>query len=357
LQENGISLNAYTSVPVYDTTPYVGDRFGDEHPYARSVAQYAGNIDLHSVRAESTTPLQVIRRWLPVFNEPMHAAGNFYWMLKLLETAFVQGHRALLTGQCGNAGISWHGDPASQPLFTRLRFLSQHGSSRTAILMGIKNSLRHRTPAGMLEFYRRLRHQVDGGRPYSDTAIHPDFARRLNLYHRHREYSDSRPPRTPRASHFNILRPGRLIGALWAEMGAFSGLEVRDPTADPRVLAFAIAVPDHIFIEPRTAQDRWLIREAMKGRLPDEVRLNRKRGRQAGDLVPRLRACAAEVETALAEIETGPARQYLDAPYMRQVWEMVQTEDTPEVFRKSITILTRGIMAGLWVNGFEEGKQ
>jgi len=113
-------------------------------------------------------------------------------------------------------------------------------------------------------------------------------------------------------------------------------------------------VPDHIFIDPKTRVNRWLIREAMKGRLPEEVRLNRKRGRQSGDLVPRLRASAGEVESSLNELEHGPAAIYVDVDYMRKVWRMIQTEDTVEAFLKSITILTRGIMAGLFVNKFYE---
>jgi asparagine synthase (glutamine-hydrolysing) len=105
-------------------------------------------------------------------------------------------------------------------------------------------------------------------------------------------------------------------------------------------------------MDPETGADRWLIRAAMNGRLPDEVRLNRRRGRQAGDLAPRLRACAVEVEFALDELDHGPAAAYLDVTYMRQVWRMIQTWDTPEAFRKSVTILTRGIMAGMFVNRF-----
>ena len=100
----------------------------------------------------------------------------------------------------------------------------------------------------------------------------------------------------------------------------------------------------------RTELNRWLIRAAMKDRLPDEVRLNRKRGRQAGDLVPRLRVCASEVETALNELAQGPAVDYVDVPHMREIWRTIQTQDTPEAFRTSVTVLTRGIMAGLFVN-------
>ncbi len=185
----------------------------------------------------------------------------------------------------------------------------------------------------------------------ADTALHPDVARRLNLLELRLSDPDERPPRTPLESR-RFLQPGRsFVGALHAQMGAAHGLDIRDPSGDARLLAFTFAVPDDIFMEPATGLDRWLIRAAMQGRLPDEVRLNRNRGRQAGDLVPRLRASAAEVETALTEIERGPAAQYVNAPHMRRVWQLIQTEDTPEAFRQSVTILTRGIMAGLFVNG------
>lgn len=46
----------------------------------------------------------------------------------------------------------------------------------------------------------------------------------------------------------------------------------------------------------------WRLEDTLELRLSDEVRFNRRRGRQAGALVPRLRACAVEVETALDEL-------------------------------------------------------
>ena len=125
----------------------------------------------------------------------------------------------------------------------------------------------------------------------------------------------------------------------------------------PLLAAFAVAAcarqqQTQYVMDPVTGLDRWLIRAAMKDRLPDEVRLNRRRGRQAADLVPRLRACAAEVEAALDELQRGPAAAYIDVTYVREVWQLIQTQDTPEASNKAISILTRGIMAGLFVNEF-----
>jgi asparagine synthase (glutamine-hydrolysing) len=152
-----------------------------------------------------------------------------------------------------------------------------------------------------------------------------------------------------------MLQPGRsTVGATYAELGAAYGLEIRDPSADVRLLEFALSVPDEIYIDPQTATNRWLIREAMKGRLPEEVRLNRRRGRQAADLVTRLRDSAAEVECVLNELDSGPAAAYLDVSYMRDVWEMVKAQDSPEALSKARKILMRGIAAGLFVNHFTD---
>jgi asparagine synthase (glutamine-hydrolysing) len=250
----------------------------------------------------------------------------------------------------GNAGMSWGGDFFSQSLKVQLRHFGWRRWAREA-------ANRH-LPLPLLSAYRSMRTDKDNW--WRSSAINPDFANRLGLLGRLLDAQDSPmspKPRSPFERRCRLIRPeGSFVGGIWAEVGAAFGLEVRDPTADARVLTFIFSVPDRIFIDPETGLDRWLIREAMKERLPDEVRLNRRRGRQAGDRVPRLRACAEEVETALVELAAGPAAEYVNVPYMREVWRMIETEDSPEAFRKSATILTRGIMAGLWVNGFSNAS-
>ena len=52
-------------------------------------------------------------------------------------------------------------------------------------------------------------------------------------------------------------------------------------------------------------------------------------------------------------LSDGPAASFLDVPYMRETWTMIQREDTPEAFRTAVTVLTRGIMAGLYVNSLD----
>ncbi|MEI7844373.1 MAG: asparagine synthase-related protein [Chloroflexota bacterium] len=337
LRREGKRLAAFTSVPLFDTRPYVDENhFGDEFSFAQAAAQFAGNVDLVPITAENITPIQAIRHVLAIHDEPSHAAGNLFWLYDMERTVAAQGFRVLLTGQLGNASISWTGDPSA-------------GLFQSNPREWTKNKLKQALPFEILKAWQRWHTPQDW---FRGSAIQPEFAKRLNLL----ELRLSDPgelPFTPLEMRMNILKPGKtFLGALHAQMGAAHGLEIRDPSGDARLVAFTLSVPDDIFSDPKTGMDRWLVREAMQDRLADEVRLNRRRGRQAGDLVPRLRNSADEVESALAEIESGPASQYLDSVQMRQIWQMVQTQDSKLAFLKSVTTLTRGIMAGLWVNEF-----
>ena len=108
-------LVALTSVPAADPAS-IGSRIGDELPLARATATAAGNVDLRTVMATRLSPIQAIRLGLEVFGSPVHSAANLFWLLDLHARAAESGADMLLTGQLGNATISWLGDPLSQPL-------------------------------------------------------------------------------------------------------------------------------------------------------------------------------------------------------------------------------------------------
>jgi asparagine synthase (glutamine-hydrolysing) len=337
LARQGRRLAAYVSIPVADFQPYIPrTRIGDELPLAQVTAAAAGNVDLFPVSGP-TTPIAAMRRVLEFLPSAQHAAANFYWLLEVYGAA-AQSSAVLLTGQVGNGSISWSGELSSQPLLYQLQ---KQGLRRWA-----KQRAKQMLPPEMVRMIRGLKK----GRRWERSAIRPEFAAELNLFERWS--SDPMEAYSPQMMRALLLQPGRsLVGDLHAGFGAATGIAVIDPTADPRVLEFCYAVPDSVFIDPVTDTNRWLIRAAMKDRLPDAVRLNRLRGIQAADLVPRLRACRGEVEDALEECACGAAADYLDVPHMRRVWHRIETEDNIDVFRLAITVLTRGIMAGLFVNG------
>lgn len=344
LAGSGRRLAAYTSVPLDDPSAFASWGSGDEYALARDTARAAGTIDLHRIDAVGVTPIQAIRDMLDIVLEPQHAAGNFFWLLDLYRTAARADHGVVLTGQLGNGGISWSGGIGSLPWWRQIKMLGVAGWARRRV--------RGMLPAKVEQGWRGWRNSGDFG----GSAIAPDFARRLRLSERRAVDADETPYVSPRLERLRMLLPGRSqVGALHAEMGRAAGLSVADPTGDARVLAFCLSVPDSVFVDPVTGQSRWLIREAMKGRLPETVRLNQRMGVQAADLVLRLRACSAEVADAIDVIARGPAAGYVDPMRLEAAWRLLSTEDTPEAYSLAVSVLTRGIMAGLFVDGF--GKE
>ena len=296
------------------------------------------------------SPIMAIRQVLELNCDPSHGACNLYWVTDIWQTVKATGCSSLLTGAMGNGGISWTGDIHSQSLLYRMSNLSL--SEIVKYMCNIsKRHIKSVMPAELHIVVQRYR--MEKKQWWRTTAIHPDFARRIGLFELRLAEQNNQTLKSAREQRYSVLMPGRSIaGASASELGAAYGLSMLDPTADARLLEFTSSVPDRIFIDPETGTDRWLIREAMKGYLPEEARLNRKRGLQASDLVLRLRAFAGDTETALAELANGAAAAYVDVDNLRRVWQVILTEDTAASFIMASNVLTRGIMAGLFVNRF-----
>jgi asparagine synthase (glutamine-hydrolysing) len=157
----------------------------------------------------------------------------------------------------------------------------------------------------------------------------------------------------PRRARFEIVQPGRsTLGTAWQDKGAAFDLEIRDPTLDKRLMEFCFGVPEEQYL--CQGRDRMLMRRAMEGYLPDVVRLNTRRGLQAADLGYRLTQHRSEMEESLTALRASPlARSLLDLEKLQTVWTTVQARLDFETTIQSQTILTRGVMTGLFLLTFD----
>jgi len=333
------SLIAYTSVPLYNDVANTKNRFGNEWEMAAATAACAGIIDHHPLDAQDTTPLMGIEEMLWTHDAPVHGAGNGFWIADLLQRAKRDGASVLLTGQGGNATISWSGLVNAEP-----------NPHENFYQQAKKLFLRH-TPAdwGTRLIIWKMNHQ-DGWLKESFPSA--DLVRRTHAV----EHSISDPNNilditshtTPLEQRFAIIKPGRSIGgALWHESGAAFGIEVRDPTQDIRLVNYCLSIPDHLFTDPHTGLDRMVIRQAMAGRMPDIVRLNHKRGLQAADIVARVCADRDTLTRAIANFAHSPASRYLNLDKVRQTWDLVQQGDSK--MQHNASLLLRAVMAGFFV--------
>jgi len=357
LRAQGSDLTAYTSVPLYDSaTGSGGTRTGDEWEDAHATAELAGVAKHHRVASEATGPLDGLRHYLDTHDTPGHALGNYYWMHEIARRAQDEGLGVLLSGQYGNASISYTG---SGYLW---RYI-QRGDCD-----GLRQSLALSEPNYLLALKRQIikplvqypRAWLEVHRPgaWADrmkiSAMRTEMVRELQIPRLASESGTDKlfEPRLQFSSQLQFYTPGMgIAGAIWRAMAVQHGLSIRDPTSNVRLIEYCVRAPDHLF--RRRGVHRWLIRKSMEGRMPERVLNYKKKGIQAIDIGFRVAREHEAWEEALSSIESHPlAQQFVDVGKMRAVLRSVVREVTKENTQDVIAILCRGVGAGLFLQRF-----
>jgi len=143
-------------------------------------------------------------------------------------------------------------------------------------------------PAPVFRRYKRWRR---GQNPpwHSFSVIRPEFAAQCKVMDRaasEDEHFDSPPIRDPRLARIRDFRIYCESADWYAKVRASFRLDIRTPAFDRRLVEFCVGIPLNQYL--REGRDRWLIRRAMAGRLPDMVLNQKKFGAQAADWYPRL---------------------------------------------------------------------
>jgi len=102
------------------------------------------------------------------------------------------------------------------------------------------------------------------------------------------------------------------------EGGDYFGLNVYDPTLDIKLLEYCYAIPDEQFVRP--GFDRYMIRRAMKNKLPDKVLFNKNKGLQSADLLYRIKENVNEyIEVVNAISKSDICQQIIDVKKLNNI--------------------------------------
>jgi asparagine synthase (glutamine-hydrolysing) len=298
LSQEGRRLFAFTAVPEYAVE--VPGRFTDEGPHAAAVAAMYSNIDHVLVRHGAHSLFSVIDLFNSTQEEPVFNPSNYDWVYEICLQAQHRGIETLLIGQLGNFSISYSGDRVLQSLLREGRFvafarlakdLHRQWPRRWRSL--VHELLRPWMPVRARHAIDRLRGQFTATHEYS--MIRREFVRKhdlglMTLGQRHARL-DSRALRILSVRAFDF-------GPFVSAFRQLTGVGMSDPTSDRRVIEYCLSVPVEYCCE--RGVPRSLIRNAMMGRLPEQVRTERRKGLQAADFSIHFQAERAE---ALAELE------------------------------------------------------
>ena len=329
LRKQNQPLIAYTSIPLYNAKEIFPGRMTDEWTLAHQVAICHKNIEHVPIRSDNITALDAIRKSLKITHEPQHAASNMNWIISIFENACSSNLGVMLTGQLGNGGVSWNGgsnyifhlfinNQWSKGFQALEAWKESHGFSW---LRTLKSQLLRPV---LLPFLSELQHTIHYLTQKDPSYSFPQkaFIRRMCLKKAAviNIKASCTDPFTERL--LLITRGGARVGGFWPLIGSFHRLDVRDPTADVRLLEYCMGVPN----EQNTLAggQRMLIRRSMKGILPDAVRWNSIRGRQAADAVFRLIDQQNDVDREIICLETLPeVTQYLDTEAIKRAWKTI----------------------------------
>ena len=234
LHAHGKRLLAFTSVPLYSTEGLLSrNHYGDEAPLVEVERRFIDALDVQYIRSEAISPLDGILRGLELHDSPGHAAGNTFWINAILQAAQEQGFAALLTGQVGNATVSWQGGTETYwPLLLSGRWGMLFDKAKQSGLSPWRVIKRYLLHPILLPLRNQVKHLRAAGHDlWADySAINLAWARSLNLTRRMRSEGHDPlfiPPTDPAQARKRILKPGtNSVGALWAENGAGYGIEI-----------------------------------------------------------------------------------------------------------------------------------
>jgi len=362
LEEKNLRLAAYTGVPGRDFNGPVPDGcYANETPYVEAIRKKAGNIDVDYVYTDTCDDFAQLERFFIALDGPVRNPTNFGWTMTALQRARAQGRRVLLGGLHGNYTISWNGWSQASDHLARGRLLLAYRQWRQFY----RNSPYSRSTAlrkllieplipGQLGDWMR-RHRSAAWREHAPIRV--DFAAEMAVERRARTVGHDFLYRMRRDERVKGLAQVDYLGDWQAAEKAFTGVEVRDPTADIDVVSYCFGIPPEQYLVEGI--DRSLVRRAMWGLLPEPVLTNRLSGLQGADWHRKLEARRGELARELNELsKSALVRRAIDLGRLENA-----IKDWPrggwhkaEVFREYNLALTRGLAGGRFIRWIESAN-
>ncbi len=319
-KERGQKLQSFSSVPL-DPDFEISGRLANEAPIIRESCLHLEQIETNFDDASSVTPIQGMQEVLRACSEPGHAVVNYYWIVSLLRRAQATGVCTLLTGQLGNATISWTGtdrrawnDILSGDLSSAaLRWKRQR--NRSSFLRSLKTEfvspLLWRMRAAMLPRY--LAHRWIESSYLTQASEYRREAKSRLISQRQ---SCLRDPRS------HVLRSTCLYAnPIWAALDSWTGISIRDATSDERLIRFCLALPDCQFQSP--SEQRLLAARYLRQARLTAVVDSKYKGLQAADIEHRL--ALDGVHALLEQLPPNASTDsLLDFDRIKQDWTILQ---------------------------------
>lgn len=344
----GEQLHTFSFVPVHDFEDWTHkSRIANERPYIESTLQYHSNLSPNYVSVSERNPYTEIDEWLHTLEMPYKFFENTYWLRGIYQKAAEMNVGVLLNGQRGNWTVSW--GPSIDyyaRLIKRMKWLKfyqevqaysrRSGIGRKRIVSVVVN--------------RKLMPTTYKKEDLFPIFINRNFAKETGVFERLRMNGIdpagkmSSDAYKVRQNQFQQLYYWNTTGTYGAKMALRYGPVQRDPTDDLRVIRYCLSIPDDQFV--RKGMDRALIRRAVKGYLPDNIRLNDEtRGVQGADGVHRMMPAWEQFTDEIEKMIENPLiQELLNKEVLTDALAKIKHPDASFAFEYEMKILMRSLI-------------
>jgi asparagine synthase (glutamine-hydrolysing) len=326
LHPAGGSVVAFTAVPrAGDDGAASTGRIADEGPLAAATAAFYPNIEHVRLVTGGQPPTRSLDRYLFLYERPLLNLCNAVWLEAINSEAQARKLTVLLTGDLGNQTMSYSGEHLLTELFSRGRLISWARESAALHRSGTRfRSIGVATIGPLLPnaIWRRL------ARLRGLPSVHDFIAARRSSV----DQADFQRRMAERGIDFSLqpLRDGvtaRLRALARADSGNHNkgalagwGIDIREPTADRRLVEFCLRVPIDQYLQ--NGVFRSLARRALADRLPPAVVNETRRGQQAADWHAGMDAARPEIAATLDRLSAVPfARATFDLDRLQSLIE------------------------------------
>jgi asparagine synthase (glutamine-hydrolysing) len=338
-------LDTFTAI--FPGLPEADLRVIDERPFVDAVVAQGG-LQPHYVRGDLLSPLTDVERALWHLDEAF-VAPNLYLHWALYGAARDHGVRCLLDGIDGDTTVS-HG-------LERFGELALGG--RVPTLARELRALAGRYGVGTASLFYRFalpplipawaRHGAGLRRPdpLAGSIVSRALARRTGLVERLRDSERrQRHPASAREAHRRALGAPYISVVLeMADKAAAAfGIEPRYPFFDRRLMELCLALPADQKL--RAGWTRAVLRQAMGGLLPEQVRWRADKANLAPNFLRRLLERDHDLLREVVVERPQLVEDYVDVPALRRAYDRYVTHPTSEA--DALTV-HRAVMLGLWL--------
>ncbi len=332
LKEKGELLYAYTSIPEKDYISLEHPRYNpNEQSLVEKTKEFLGNLHTTYLELNGENGFDAANEYMKMYELPYKSLQNVKWLHEIAVSAAGDGCRILLNGQFGNATISF-GD------YT-IHFYSLLRSGHFLELYKEVEAFHKLNHVGRKQIYITLLRICFLSLFHKKTSEEAMFASvydNPSLIHRYNTEKRFRESRLNQVNQslmtFKKIRSFTINKNSLVQMGEFethrsliTGVLLRDPTRDKRLIEFCLRLPMNQFVYRGT--DRRLVKEYLRNYLPKEIIHTKQKGLQSADLIHRLAKNWEQIHKECHKLlQEEIAEQLLDVDKLKKELDLLHTK-------------------------------